>query len=196
MFFCVFFFSVLRTEELECRRRPCGCAGERVSDLEQSEGHWWGDVHLLCHSGKVPGPADHPAVCSTYVLHRLNSSSLFFIQSVSVFFFFTEPPQVSISEEKLVLRTASPQVLRCHCSKYYPLSAQVCCLITPNWWHGGGLLGFNVMKMFFFCFVLLLSEIVFFVVVVLWKINLENKWKKHCLGLGLGLKVRVKSKKY
>uniref|UniRef100_A0A3P8X033 TAP binding protein like n=1 Tax=Cynoglossus semilaevis TaxID=244447 RepID=A0A3P8X033_CYNSE len=39
--------------------------------------------------------------------------------------FVQQPPQVSISEEKLVLRTASPQVLRCHCSKYYPLSAQM-----------------------------------------------------------------------
>ncbi|XP_040900192.1 tapasin-related protein [Toxotes jaculatrix] len=35
----------------------------------------------------------------------------------------TQPPHVSLSEEKLVLK--SPQTLICHCSKYYPLDAQM-----------------------------------------------------------------------
>lgn len=37
---------------------------------------------------------------------------------------FSEPPHISLSEEMLVLK--SPQTLICHCSKYYPLDAQVC----------------------------------------------------------------------
>ncbi|XP_058504662.1 tapasin-related protein isoform X1 [Solea solea] len=36
-----------------------------------------------------------------------------------------QPPSVSLSEEKLVLKTESPQTLSCHCSKYYPLDAQM-----------------------------------------------------------------------
>lgn len=36
-----------------------------------------------------------------------------------------QPPQVSLSEEKLVLKTNSPQTLSCHSSKYYPLDAQM-----------------------------------------------------------------------
>lgn len=35
-----------------------------------------------------------------------------------------QPPSVSLSEEKLVLKS-SPQTLSCHCSKYYPLDAQM-----------------------------------------------------------------------
>ncbi|KAF0045524.1 hypothetical protein F2P81_002053 [Scophthalmus maximus] len=34
-------------------------------------------------------------------------------------------PNVSLSEEKLVLKTKSPQTLSCHCNKYYPLDAQM-----------------------------------------------------------------------
>lgn len=36
-----------------------------------------------------------------------------------------QPPHVSLSEEKLVLQTNSPQMLSCHCTKYYPLDAQM-----------------------------------------------------------------------
>ncbi|XP_068425546.1 tapasin-related protein [Clinocottus analis] len=36
-----------------------------------------------------------------------------------------QPPHVSLSEEKLVLKTKSPQTLSCHCAKYYPLDAQI-----------------------------------------------------------------------
>ncbi|XP_044064967.1 tapasin-related protein [Siniperca chuatsi] len=36
-----------------------------------------------------------------------------------------QPPDVSLSEEKLVLETKSPQTLSCHCTKYYPLDAQM-----------------------------------------------------------------------
>ncbi|XP_018538263.1 tapasin-related protein [Lates calcarifer] len=35
-----------------------------------------------------------------------------------------QPPNVSLSQEKFVL-TKSPQTLSCHCSKYYPLDAQM-----------------------------------------------------------------------
>ncbi|KAM4568416.1 tapasin-related protein [Fundulus diaphanus] len=36
-----------------------------------------------------------------------------------------QPPQVSLSEEKLILRKSSPQTLSCHCAKYYPLDTQM-----------------------------------------------------------------------
>ncbi|XP_047216187.1 tapasin-related protein isoform X2 [Girardinichthys multiradiatus] len=36
-----------------------------------------------------------------------------------------QPPQVSLSEEKLFLSKSSPQTLSCHCAKYYPLEAQM-----------------------------------------------------------------------
>ncbi|KAK9513984.1 hypothetical protein VZT92_027476 [Zoarces viviparus] len=36
-----------------------------------------------------------------------------------------QPPHVSLSEEKLVLKTESPQTLSCHCANYYPLDAQM-----------------------------------------------------------------------
>ncbi|CAG6015104.1 unnamed protein product, partial [Menidia menidia] len=37
----------------------------------------------------------------------------------------TQPPHVSLSEEKLVLNKKSDQTLSCHCNKYYPLDAQM-----------------------------------------------------------------------
>ncbi|KAI9515373.1 hypothetical protein NQZ68_026106 [Dissostichus eleginoides] len=40
----------------------------------------------------------------------------------------TQPPEISLSEEKIVLKTDPPQTLSCHCSKYYPLDAQM------EWW--------------------------------------------------------------
>nr|XP_019948212.1 PREDICTED: tapasin-related protein [Paralichthys olivaceus] len=36
-----------------------------------------------------------------------------------------QPPHVSLSEEKLVLKTKSPQTLSCHCNKYFPLDVQI-----------------------------------------------------------------------
>uniref|UniRef100_A0A3Q2PF39 TAP binding protein like n=1 Tax=Fundulus heteroclitus TaxID=8078 RepID=A0A3Q2PF39_FUNHE len=36
-----------------------------------------------------------------------------------------QPPQVSLSEEKLILQKSSPQTLSCHCAKYYPLDTQM-----------------------------------------------------------------------
>ncbi|XP_068998591.1 tapasin-related protein [Embiotoca jacksoni] len=36
-----------------------------------------------------------------------------------------QPPQVSLSEEKLVLKAKSAQTLSCHCKNYYPLDAQM-----------------------------------------------------------------------
>ncbi|XP_041844032.1 tapasin-related protein [Melanotaenia boesemani] len=36
-----------------------------------------------------------------------------------------QPPQVLLSEEKLVLNKKSPQTLSCHCNKYYPLDCQM-----------------------------------------------------------------------
>ncbi|KAK5615169.1 hypothetical protein CRENBAI_004737 [Crenichthys baileyi] len=36
-----------------------------------------------------------------------------------------QPPQVSLSEEKLFLSKSSPQTLSCRCAKYYPLEAQM-----------------------------------------------------------------------
>ncbi|XP_034730154.1 tapasin-related protein isoform X1 [Etheostoma cragini] len=36
-----------------------------------------------------------------------------------------QPPHVSLSEERLILKSESPQTLICHCAKYYPLDAQM-----------------------------------------------------------------------
>ncbi|KAM9309609.1 tapasin-related protein isoform 2-T2 [Pholidichthys leucotaenia] len=36
-----------------------------------------------------------------------------------------QPPEVSLSEEKLVLNTKSAQRISCHCRQYYPLDAEV-----------------------------------------------------------------------
>uniref|UniRef100_A0A3Q0RT83 TAP binding protein like n=1 Tax=Amphilophus citrinellus TaxID=61819 RepID=A0A3Q0RT83_AMPCI len=36
-----------------------------------------------------------------------------------------QPPDISLSVEKLVLKTSSPQKLSCHSNKYYPLDAQM-----------------------------------------------------------------------
>lgn len=36
-----------------------------------------------------------------------------------------QPPHVSLSEERLVLKAKSSQKLSCHCTKYYPLDAQM-----------------------------------------------------------------------
>lgn len=36
-----------------------------------------------------------------------------------------QPPNVSLSQEKLVLNANSPQSLSCHCNKYYPLDVQM-----------------------------------------------------------------------
>ncbi|XP_059195536.1 tapasin-related protein [Centropristis striata] len=36
-----------------------------------------------------------------------------------------KPPDVSLSEEKLVLSAKSHQTLSCHCNKYYPLDSQI-----------------------------------------------------------------------
>ncbi|XP_042345311.1 tapasin-related protein [Plectropomus leopardus] len=51
------------------------------------------------------------------------SIGLFHAQQV-IQLHINQPPQVSLSKEKLVLET-SPQTLSCHCTKYYPLDAQM-----------------------------------------------------------------------
>ncbi|XP_053287915.1 tapasin-related protein [Pleuronectes platessa] len=52
------------------------------------------------------------------------TSGLFHAQQV-IQLHVTQPPHVSLSEEKLVLKKESPQTLSCHCSNYYPLDAQM-----------------------------------------------------------------------
>lgn len=44
----------------------------------------------------------------------------------------SEPPHVSLSEEKLVFRDELPQKLSCHCKNYYPLNVQVCLVRSTN----------------------------------------------------------------
>ena len=51
--------------------------------------------------------------------HRMSCKS-------SSVLFVSEPPHVSLSQEKLGLNTNSRQTLSCHCAKYYPLDAKVC----------------------------------------------------------------------
>ncbi|KAK7147783.1 hypothetical protein R3I94_010343 [Phoxinus phoxinus] len=37
----------------------------------------------------------------------------------------TQPPDVTLSEEKLIFQDSTPQKLSCHCQRYYPLDVQV-----------------------------------------------------------------------
>uniref|UniRef100_UPI0037E77D48 tapasin-related protein n=1 Tax=Semicossyphus pulcher TaxID=241346 RepID=UPI0037E77D48 len=52
------------------------------------------------------------------------SVGLFHAQQV-IHLHVIQPPHVSLSEEKLVLKSTSPTMLSCHCAKYYPLDAQM-----------------------------------------------------------------------
>ncbi|XP_054477619.1 tapasin-related protein [Anoplopoma fimbria] len=52
------------------------------------------------------------------------SIGLFYAQQV-IQLQVIQPPHVSLSKEKLVLNTKSPQTLSCHCANYYPLDAQM-----------------------------------------------------------------------
>uniref|UniRef100_A0A3Q4M1F4 Tapasin-related protein-like n=1 Tax=Neolamprologus brichardi TaxID=32507 RepID=A0A3Q4M1F4_NEOBR len=59
-----------------------------------------------------------------------------------------QPPDVSLSVEKLVLKSSSSQKLSCHSSKYYPLDSHVsnCVLRYSYWW----ILGFLIITVLFF----------------------------------------------
>lgn len=52
------------------------------------------------------------------------SVGLFQAQQV-IYLHVTQPPQVSLSKQRLVLDTQSPQTLSCYSAKYYPLDAQM-----------------------------------------------------------------------
>lgn len=58
-----------------------------------------------------------------YCLKSESSSDNILIVSMSLF--VSEPPHVSLSEDKLILKENSPQTLSCRCTKYYPLDVQV-----------------------------------------------------------------------
>lgn len=46
-------------------------------------------------------------------------------QSISLSILYPEPPDVKLSEEKLIFEDSTPQKLSCHCHRYYPLDVQV-----------------------------------------------------------------------
>lgn len=58
------------------------------------------------------------------LIRRFLSMSFSIMMILHMCLLFPEPPIVSLSQEKLVSKK-SPQTLSCHCSKYYPLDAQV-----------------------------------------------------------------------
>lgn len=65
-----------------------------------------------------------------HLICLIRRSSFNFLLSCSPVWFgfvlFSEPPGLSLSEEKLIHKDKSPQILSCHSTKYFPLDAQVC----------------------------------------------------------------------
>lgn len=59
----------------------------------------------------------------------ISENSTEYLSILPLLLFVSEPPHVSLSEEKLVLKAKSPQTLSCHCTKYYSLDVQVCMVL-------------------------------------------------------------------
>ncbi|XP_076010931.1 tapasin-related protein isoform X2 [Genypterus blacodes] len=121
---------------IEWRRQHRG-QGQKVLEmktrLDDAEGS------TLVHTERPGSAMDVPLVASennaSMSLTKLRiSDEGTYICTVSIGLFhaqqviqlhITQPPHVSLSEQKLVLNTKTPQMLSCHCSKYYPLDAQM-----------------------------------------------------------------------
>ena len=124
----LYVFSAWRKERLQhgCLR---GRWGWCLCDPEQAAGFGRGGLHLYRSFRPFPRAASHSTPCYSWVSLWSDLSNQEHPQPAlhsSPVSLCPEPPHVSLSEEKLVLKTESPQTLSCHCSKYYPLDAQVC----------------------------------------------------------------------
>ncbi|KAM9353839.1 tapasin-related protein [Symphorus nematophorus] len=74
-----------------------------------------GDASVTLNKLKVVDEGTYICTVSIGLFHAQQIIQLHVIQ----------PPNVSLSKEKLVMNTKLPQTLSCHCSKYYPLDAQM-----------------------------------------------------------------------
>lgn len=129
-----------RTSRRQRERHAGGGRGRRLCDLEQAEGSRWRHLHLHSQRRPLPRPADRPAPRCPWVPDDSPRPSDLEVPQVVFqlpplllsclvwfgFVLFSEPPGLSLSEEKLIHKDKSPQILSCHCTKYFPLDAQVC----------------------------------------------------------------------
>ncbi|CAK6966223.1 tapasin-related protein [Scomber scombrus] len=89
-------------------------ADRRGSSMDAAQVVGEGNASVTLNKLKVMDEGTYICTVSVGVFHAQQVIQLHVIQ----------PPQVTLSEEKLVLET-SPQTLSCHCSKYYPLDSQM-----------------------------------------------------------------------
>ncbi|XP_035528547.1 tapasin-related protein [Morone saxatilis] len=90
-------------------------AERRGSSIDVTKVVGEGDASVTLSKLKVLDEGTYICTVSIGLFHAQQVIQLHVIQ----------PPQVSLSEEKLVLNTKSRQTLSCHCAKYYPLDAQM-----------------------------------------------------------------------
>ncbi|KAE8289356.1 Tapasin [Larimichthys crocea] len=85
------------------------------SSIEAAQVVGEGDASLTLNKLKILDEGTYICTVSIGHFHAQQVIQLHVIQ----------PPEVSLSEEKLVLKANSPQTLSCHCAKYYPLDSQM-----------------------------------------------------------------------
>ncbi|XP_068616491.1 tapasin-related protein [Brachionichthys hirsutus] len=74
-----------------------------------------GDASVTLSNLKVPDEGTYICTVTLGLFHGQQAIRLHVAQ----------PPHVSLSEEKLVFKSKSPQTLSCHSARYYPLDAQM-----------------------------------------------------------------------
>ncbi|XP_034409731.1 tapasin-related protein [Cyclopterus lumpus] len=90
-------------------------AERRGSSMDASQVVGEGDASVTLTKLKVLDEGTYICTVSIGIFHAQQVIQLQVVQ----------PPHVSLSEEKLVLKTKSPQTLSCHCANYYPLEAHM-----------------------------------------------------------------------
>ncbi|XP_068591467.1 tapasin-related protein [Cebidichthys violaceus] len=105
----------MKTRLDEAEGRPVVNEERRGSSMDASQIVGEGDASVTLTKLKVLDEGTYICTISIGLFHAQQVVQLQVIQ----------PPHVSLSEEKLVLKTKSPQTLSCHCAKYYPLDAQM-----------------------------------------------------------------------
>ncbi|XP_029283490.1 tapasin-related protein [Cottoperca gobio] len=90
-------------------------AERRGSSMKASEVVGQGNASVTLTELKVSDVGTYICTVSVGAFHAQQVVQLHVVQ----------PPHISLSQEKLVLKTNSVQTLSCHCTKYYPLDAQI-----------------------------------------------------------------------
>lgn len=90
-------------------------AERRGSSIDVTQVVSEGDASVTLSKLKVVDEGTYICTVSVGLFHAQQVIQLHVIQ----------PPNVSLSQEKLVLNTNSRQTLSCHCAKYYPLDAKM-----------------------------------------------------------------------